>query len=259
PLNLRFGVPGGAARAFEPGSEGTLWWSPYNDRVRGLGTTSLLDRCTLSNTCPKVIETFGSAEFWGLRMAPGLIGTDAAGDVPLPANVRRYYFPSVTHGGSWTGGFKPAGDGAVPGCKLPGNPNPSLESLYAAQAMLVDWVRSGTAPKPSAYPTLAGGELVPATAEAMGWRGVPGTPDPARMLNRMPDYRFGKAFRARDVSGSLSTLPPEQRGTIPQLVPRVNDDGNETAGIPSVQLQVPLGSYLGWNETTTGFDAGSGC
>lgn len=259
PLNLRFGVPGGAARAFEPGSEGTLWWSPYNDRVRGLGTTSLLDRCALSNTCPKVIETFGSAEFWGLRMAPGLIGTDAARDVPLPANVRRYYFPSVTHGGSWTGGFKPAGDGAVPGCKLPGNPNPSLESLHAAQAMLVDWVRSGTAPKPSAYPTIAGGELVQATAEAMGWRGVPGTPHPARMLNRMPDYRFGKAFRARDVSGSLSTLPPEQRGTIPQLVPRVNDDGNETAGIPSVQLQVPLGTYLGWNETTTGFDAGSGC
>jgi hypothetical protein len=24
-------------------------------------------------------------------------------------------------------------------------------------------------------------------------------------------------------------------------------------------LQVPLGTYLGWNETTTGFDAGSGC
>lgn len=259
PLNLRFGVPGGAARAFEPGSEGTLWWSPYNDKVRGLGTTSLLDRCTISNTCPKVIETFGSAEFWGLRMAPGLIGTDAAQDVPLPANVRRYYFPSVTHGGSWTGGFKTAGDGAVPGCRLPGNPNPSLESLRAAQAMLVDWVRSGTEPKPSAYPTIGSGDLVKADAQAMGWPQVPGTPDPARMLNVMPNYNFGKGLRHRDVSGVLTALPPKQLGTIPQLVPRVNADGNETSGIASVQLQVPLGTYLGWNEATTGFDAGGGC
>lgn len=259
PLNLRFGVPGGAARAFEPGSEGTLWWSPYNDKVRGLGTTSLLDRCTLTNTCPKVIETFGSAEFWGLRMAPGLVGTDAAADVPLPANVRRYYFPSVTHGGSWTGGFKPAGDGPVPGCRLPGNPNPSLESLRASQAMLVDWVRSGAEPKPSAYPTIADGDLVRADAQAMGWPDVPGTPDPSRMLNVMPNYNFGKGLRHRDVSGVLTTVPPEQRGTIPQLVPRVNADGNETSGIASVQLQVPLGTYLGWNEATSGFDAGGGC
>ena len=259
PLNVRFGVPGGAARAFEPGSEGTLWWSPYNDKVRGLGTTSLLDRCSLNNTCPKVIETFGSAELWGLRMSPGLVGTDAVRDLPLPANVRRYYFPSVTHGGSWTGGFKPEGDGAVPGCRLPGNPNPSLDSLRAAHKMLVDWVREDKEPQASAYPTLAARDLVQADSTAMGWPSVPGTPDPARMLNTMPDYRFGKGYRARDISGVLTTMPPERRSTIPQLVPRVNADGNETSGIPSVQLQVPLGTYLGWNEATSGFDAGGGC
>ena len=259
PLNLRFGVPGGAARPFEPGSEGSLWWSPYDDKVRGLGRTSLLDRCNASNTCPKVIETFGSAEFWGLRMAPGLIGTDAKADVPIPANVRRYYFPSVTHGGSWTGGFKPGGDGAVPGCRLPGNPNSSLESLRAAQAMLVNWVRSGTEPKPSVYPTIASDDLVLPTAAAIGWPAIPGAPDPARMLNAMPDYGFGKSFHHRDISGVISTQPPVQRGTIAQMVPRVNADGNEPSGIPSVQLQVPLGTYLGWNEAVSGFEAGGGC
>lgn len=259
PLNLRFGVPGGAARPFEPGSEGTLWWSPYNDHVRGLGKTSLLDRCTQTRTCPKVIETFGSAELWGLRMAPGLVGTDGAHDVPLPPSVRRYYFPSVTHGGSWTGGFKPAGDGAVPGCRLPGNPNSSLESLRAAQAMLVDWVRTGREPKPSNYPTQANGDLVAPDGKAMGWPAIPGAPDPAGMINAFPDYRFGQGFRQRDVSGVMSMLPPTQRGTIPQRVPRVNADGNETSGIASVQLQVPLGTYLGWNEAATGFEAGGGC
>lgn len=259
PLNLRFGVPGGAARPFEPGSEGSLWWSPYDDKVRGLGVTSLLDRCGASKTCPKVVETFGSAEFWGLRMSPGLVGTDARHDVPLPANVRRYYFPSVTHGGSWTGGFKPAGDPLMPGCRLPGNPNPSLESLRAAQAMLVAWVRSGTEPAPSAYPTIARGELVAPDAASMGWPAIPGAPDPAHMLNPMPSYNFGKSFRHRDVSGVIARQPPMLRGTIPQLVPGVNADGNETSGVPSVQLQVPLGSYLGWNETISGFEAGGGC
>ena len=50
------------------------------------------------------IEAFGSAEFWGLRMSPDLVGTDARTDIPLPANVRRYYYPGTTHGGG-RGGF----------------------------------------------------------------------------------------------------------------------------------------------------------
>jgi len=259
PLNLRFGVPGGAARPFEPGSEGALWWSPYDDRARGRGTTSLLDRCTANHTCPKVVETFGSAEFWGLRMSPGLVGTDARRDVPLPPNVRRYYFPSVTHGGSFVGGFRTTGDPPPSGCRLVGNPNPSKESLRAAQAMLVAWVREGRAPAPSRYPTLAAGDLVASTAAAMGWPALPGVPRPDAMLNPLPDQDFGPGFRHRDVSGVASLQPPRIRGVVPQLVPRVDADGNETAGVPSVQLQVPLGTYLGWNETAAGFDAGRGC
>jgi hypothetical protein len=39
----------------------------------------------------------------------------------------------------------------------------------------------------------------------------------------------------------------------------VNADGNETAGVPSVQLQAPLGTYLGWNTIRSGFFAGHGC
>ena len=259
PLNLRFGVPGGAARAYEPGSEGVLWWSRYDDRTRGRGPGSLLDRCGASHTCPKVVETFGSAEFWGLRMSPGLVGTDAKRDVPLPDNVRRYYFPSVTHGGSWTGGFPVAGDPAVPGCRLVGNPNPSKESLRAAQAMLVAWVRDGVQPPPSRYPTLRDGDLVAPSARAMGWPAWPGAPSPDGKLNPMPDYDFGRGFQARDVSGVARLQPPRLRRMLPSLAPRVDADGNETAGVPSVQLQVPLGSYLGWNEATTGLEAGQGC
>ena len=42
-------------------------------------------------------------------------------------------------------------------------------------------------------------------------------------------------------------------------MPRVNADGNETVGVPSVLHQAPLGTYLGWNLTKSGFFAGHGC
>lgn len=259
PLNLRFGVPGGAAGLFEPGSEGTLWWTRYNDKARGRGVSSLLDRCHASDTCPKVVETFGSAEFWGLRMSPGLIGTDGRADLPLPPEVRRYYFPSTTHGGSWSGGFPTAGDPTPAGCALPGNAVSSMESLRAAQMMLVAWVREGKAPLPSRYPTLKGGDLVVATAKAMGWPAIPGAPVPDGKLNSLLNYDFGPGYKTHDTSGVIGKQPPRVLGALPQRVPRVNTDGNETSGVPAVALQVPLGSHLGWNVKADGYEAGGGC
>ena len=99
PMNFRFAAPGGAGTLYELGSEPVLWWSTYTDTVRGRKPASLLDRCLASRTCPKVIEAFGSTEFWGLRMSPGLVGTDATKDIPLPDIVKRYYMPGTTHGG----------------------------------------------------------------------------------------------------------------------------------------------------------------
>ena len=33
------------------------------------------------------------------------------------------------------------------------------------------------------------------------------------------------------------------------MVPRVDADGNELGGVPTVQRDAPLGTYLGWNIT----------
>lgn len=262
PLNIRFGVPGGAADLYEPGSEGALWWSRYDDRRRGRGTSSLLERCTASGTCPKIVETFGSAELWGLRMSPNLVGTDARSDLPLPGNVRRYYLPSVTHNGSARGGFPVTGEAPPPGadfCTLAWNPNPSADTRRALLQALVDWVRTGKAPPASRYPTLAAGDLVAPNASAMGWPDIPGAPVPTGKLNRVLDYDFGPGFNYVDLSGVLTRQPPRIRQVIPSLVPRVNADGNETAGIPSVQMLVPLGTYTGWNVRKRGYGAGGGC
>lgn len=259
PLNIRFGVPGGAAGAFEPGSEGVLWWSRYDDRVRGRGVGSLLDRCRADRTCPKIVETFGAAEFWGLRMSPDLVGTDARGDLPLPPEVRRYYFPSVTHGGSTRGGFPVAGDPGPALCTMAWNPNPSSDTRRVVLRALAEWVARDVPPPESRYPMLARGDLVAPTAAAMGWPNIPEVPAPDGKLNAFVDYDFGPALQYGDLSGVITRQPPSLRRAMPSLVPRVNADGNEMAGVPSVQLLVPIGTYTGWNELAAGYGKGGGC
>jgi hypothetical protein len=259
PINLRFGLPGGAAGLYEPGSDGVVWWTRYADTVRGLKAAGLLDRCAATKTCPKVFEAFGSAEFWGLRMSPDLIGTDAARDLALPSNVRRYYFPSTTHGGG-RGGFPVEGAEAKDSpCTLPPNPNPQAEQARALTRALAEWVVKGTPPPSSRYPTLARGELVPATRAAVGMPAIPGLPFSDRLLNPVLRYDFGRGFRAADLSGVMTRVPPRVVGVLATYVPRVNQDGNETSGVPSVQLQAPLGTYLGWNTFRAGVFAGYGC
>lgn len=261
PINFRFALPGGAATLFEPGSEGVLWWSRYDDRVRGLAAASLLDRCSKTKTCPKVIEAFGSTEFWGLRMSPGLIGTDAKTDIPLPADVRRYYYPSTHHGGG-RGGFQvePGAPGfGADRCVLPDNPNPESDTNRALTHALVEWVTNGTPPPDSRYPLLARGELVEASRAKVGLPDIPGLPFNDQILNPFLHYTFGPGFHAADVTGVIGTQPPTVRQVIPTYVPKVNADGNETVGVPSVLLQAPLGTYLGWNVTKSGFFAGTGC
>jgi hypothetical protein len=258
PINLRFALPGGAAGVYEPGSDGVVWWTKYEDKTRGLKAASLLDRCTATRTCPKVVEAFGSSEFWGLRMSPDMIGTDAARDLPLPDNVRRYYYPSTTHGGG-RGGFPIEGSAAAGACSLPANPNPEAEQTRALTRALVEWVVKGTAPPDSRYPTLAHGDLVAATRSSIGLPDIPGLPFSDRILNPVVRYDFGPGFKAVDLSGVIASEPPRVLGVLPTYVPRVNEDGNETSGVPSVQLRAPLGTYLGWNAIRSGFFAGQGC
>jgi hypothetical protein len=263
PINVRFGVPGGAASLFEAGSDAVLWWGRYHDRTRRRPPASLLDRCTASRTCPKIVEAFGSAEFWGLRLSPDLVGTDARADIPLPANVRRYYYPGTTHGGG-RGGFDV--DPAPPpaGCTLPGNPNPQADSTRALTHALIAWVVRDVAPPESRFPRLARGELVAPQVVAAAVRSIPGARDPAPLLNPVLDYDFGPGLALNDLTGVLAQVPPRVRRVLPSLVPRVGPDGNELAGnelagVPSVLHQAPLGTYLGWNAYAAGFFRDQGC
>jgi hypothetical protein len=257
-MNYRFAAPGGAAGLYEPGSDGVVWWSDYTDDVRHRPSGGLLDRCRPTDTCPKVVETFGSSEFWDLRGSPDLVGTRADRDIPLPPNVRRYYFPGVTHGGG-PGGFSTAAPRPPNRCELPANPNPSSDTLRALMVALVDWVAKGAAPPPSQYPRLDQNQLTLPTQAAMGFPIVPGVPLPDGNINPLYDYDFGAGFHYNDLSGVIAMEPPAIKQVLVSLVPKVDADGNETTGVASVLHQAPLGTYVGWNVFAEGYSKGRNC
>jgi hypothetical protein len=239
---------------YEAGSDGVVWWADNADEARRRPSAGLLDRCTATQTCPKIVETFGSSEFYNLRASPDLVGTRADRDIPLPSNVRRYYFPGVSHGGG-PGGFEPDPKQQAC-CELVPNPNPSSDTLRALQTALVDWVVKGTLPPPSQYPRLDRGELASPTRAAMGFPAIPGVPVPDGVLTPLYEYDFGTQFHYNDLSGVISMQPPPVRQILPMVVPKVDADGNEVVGVASVLHQVPLGTYTGWNTVATGFYKG---
>ncbi|HWM42769.1 MAG TPA: alpha/beta hydrolase domain-containing protein, partial [Burkholderiales bacterium] len=295
--NSRWGQPDGVLELYQMGSEGPQWWARYQDDVRDLPKRGILDRCKRTGTCPKVVETFGGAEVFALKMTTSWVGTDAKHDIPLPSNVRRYYLPSSTHGGGG-GGFNEAIPDTGVNCPgnnwgrgtLRGNPVPATALVNRMRVALREWVMHDTSPPPSQWPTLAPLEdvvneghgrddddddddddgdrkrkgyhhnskwqplLVKPTREAMGFpSGVPGIPNSIFLAENFIfpvfDYNWGRDYDHSEANGVPTNAPPPIRHVIKMLVPRVDRDGNEMGGVPTVLNDAPLGTYLGWNIT----------
>ena len=259
PIDYRFAISGGEGKLYEQGSDPVLWWEPYADVARGRTKAGMLDRCRASGTCPKITEVNGSAEYWNLRMSPGIIGTSADVDIPLPSEVRRYYVPSTSHGGG-NGAFTlaPAATGSTIGlCVLPANPMPESSFLNALTRATVEWVTNNREMPPSAYPKLGDGTLVSETA--LNFPAIPGAPNPRGLVNTVIDYDYGTSFNYNDMAGFISTAPIVVKKLIPTYVPQVDADGNEIAGIRPLMGEMPLGTYTGWNVTSNGFYKGQAC
>ena len=266
-LNFRWAQPDGVLELYQAGSEGPQWWAPHADALRGGAVGSIQDRCVASNTCPKIIEHFGSAEVWALKLTPAWVGTDGKTDLPLPANVRRYYIASSHHGGG-VGGF----DSSLPGVGLPttgamcpgnnygqgllpANPIPHLETVNALRVHFRNWVMKGSTPPASRWPRLADGNLGAAHKAGIGFPTIPGlraTAPEVDFIMPVIDYDWGPGFNKTDGSGIASNAPPPILQVLPMLAPKVDADGNERGGVPVVLADVPLGTYLGWNITAGG-------
>jgi hypothetical protein len=266
-LNFRWAQPDGVLELYQAGSEGPQWWLPHPDAVRGLPAAGILDRCTRSKTCPKVIEHFGSAEVWALKLTPEWVGTDGKSDLPLPGDVRRYYIASSTHGGG-AGGFDTSLAGAAlpktgaqcPGNNfgigvLPPNPVPHTQTVNALRVHFRNWVMKGTPPPPSRYPTLAHATLARADKASIQFPTLPGlrasVPE-TDFIMPVHDYDWGPQFSPQDGSGVASNAPPRIKQVLTMFAPKVDPDGNERGGVPVVLLDAPLGTYLGWNITAAG-------
>jgi len=111
------------------------------------------------------------------------------------------------------------------------------------RALLMDmdqWVVDGTPPPPNRIPHIADGTLV--TTEKAGWPTIPGVPFPVPYLKT---YRLD--FGPEWSKGIVVNEPPKIGQVYVGLVPAVDQNGNSRAGIRLPAIEVPVGTYGGWN------------
>jgi hypothetical protein len=197
-------------------------------------TGSLLATAIKQKVVPKIFYTNGAYEYWG--RATSLIHTsaDAKVDLPVAADTRIYFFTGAQHG---YGSFPPA-RGTT---RYVANP---LDYRFQMRAMLVAmnrWITDGTEPPKSAYPLLAKDALTPVAG--LKFPSIPEIKVPYRALTA---YRvnYGPEFHTR---GQITIEPPKTGEAFPVLVPQVDSDGNEVAGVRLPEIEHPLGTYTGWN------------
>jgi hypothetical protein len=239
-----------------PGAESSQSWGVSHDPIAGI-TAGQLDRCRKSGTCPKIFATETDTEYWQAYMALNTTDSFGVHDLPIPPEVRIYHFAGTMHGG----GDPTALPGTVPptprNCQLPTNPNPFIPAQRALLVALREWIVAETEPPPSMYPTLAAGTLVPATAVV-----APYVPAVNFTIAGLAAQKFyldrGPAFNVADISGVMAE-PPVKGGAYSLLVPAVDSDANDVDGLRDVFMQVPLGTYTGWNPRKAGFSEGDSC
>jgi len=197
------------------------------DPVSGT-TDGLLDNPRARMNQPKIFYTNTGVEYWGGGRSAALIHTtaDGAKDIVLPLNERVYFFAGNQHGPS---AFPPPeGQG-----QQKANPTDYWWNMRALVVAMQKWVTDGTMPPASRYPKWSDGTLV--KVPALTFPNIPGVQSPKTLT-------AGVRMSAELAPGSAGAGAP-----LPFLVPQVDGDGNERAGIRLPEVSVPLATYTGWN------------
>lgn len=188
-------------------------------------------------TDPLVVHTQTSTEYWQKRGC--LAHTDGKGrDLRIPDDVRIYVIASAQHNSPF--GSEPVKDHS----QFPVNPLPAGDVLRALMVAMDLWAAKSIPPPPSRYPRVADGTLVSATRKDIGFPRVPGVGF-AALHNRQLFLDYGPGISR----GTTTVHPPRSAGTGRYiiLVPQVDRDGNDLAGIRLPALEVPIATYTGWN------------
>ena len=240
--NYQFGQPGRWQKQHEdhvfPGDQFPFTYATLTDPISGR-TDGLLERCALSNTCPKIVHSDGEAEIWQARSS--LVVTDPVGQhIDLPDNVRVYLVAGTQHGGG-RGVHAATPDRGI--CQNLNNPLALGQIRAALSVALYEWVAKATEPPASRFPTVANGGLV--SADALTF------PD-------IPHVTYTGSYNPLHVHDHR-VIPPRDGDAYTVLVGRVDADGNMTDGIRHPNLTAPIGTHTGWNLRRAGFGEGDQC
>ncbi|HSH74184.1 MAG TPA: alpha/beta hydrolase domain-containing protein [Longimicrobiales bacterium] len=234
--NYAFSQPGRWQKQHEdhfyPGDQFPFTYATLTDPLTGR-TDGLLERCSRTGTCPKIVHTDGEAEVWQARSS--LIVTDPRGhDTELPDNVRAYVIAGTQHGG---GAGVHVATPRFGICRNLSNPMNLSAIRTALTVALHDWVARGVEPPASRFPTAAGGGLLP--PGDLDFPEIPGATYTGS-VNRLHRMDYG-------------SLPPKEGEEYAVLVGRVDGDGNMVDGVRHPDLAVPIGTFTGWNLRAEGF------
>ena len=186
---------------------------------------------------PKIFYIHHSGEYWSSGAALTHADIEGVHDVELPPQVRIYFLTGTAHGHAELENGHPAPGGHY---YLPFNPNAANFLEAPLIESLARWVVSGELPPESAYPRLDRSEL--AALEMFSFPQVPDV-EPPVLVDLHPRFDWGPRFDKGILDKALPGIGP----LYPILVPAVDKDGNELAGLRSPHLAVPLASYTGWN------------
>ncbi|WP_457808453.1 alpha/beta hydrolase domain-containing protein [Kushneria sp. EE4] len=238
--NALFAQPGRFSRQHEdhdfPGDQFPFTYAETTDALTGR-RDSLLAACTASNTCPRLMHSDTSTEFWQGRAS--LVSSTPAGEpLSMPDSVRLYFLAGLPHLNAW---------GAVSDhkamCQYPTNPLSPAPVMRALSRNMQAWISEGTEPPASTYPGLEPDTLT--APEALTLPRISGaTPSPVVNELHIMDH---------------DTIPPTAGAAYPVRVPRVDADGIAKGGVHLPYVAAPLGSYQGWNLRAAGFGQGDLC
>jgi len=238
PFNARFGQ-GGRETAPDLGLDYPNIWYPFATTAQPDPVTgeekSVLDRLTASNTIPRLFYVNTSTEYW--TQAASLTHTSIGTNGDLAANPRaRIYAIAGAQQRSGAAGER----FDLAHCINPLDYRPVLRSLLLH---LDAWITLRTEPPASEVPTVAGASLVSVANYLEKYPKIPGARNPIRAFDPSR-LDFGPRFQT---DGIIEAMPPRAGRPYGVLVPHVDGDGLETAGIRLPDLTVPLGTYVGWN------------
>jgi hypothetical protein len=257
-INIRFSQPGRLAGTQHtekqyPGPDSPLTYGSTFDPLTG-ETAGLLDQCRRTASCPKIVHTMSDIEYWEASGRGDTTDPLGQHDLKIPDNVRIYEWSSAQHGGFSPVAPLPTSTGI---CQQLPDANSYTYNIRALLVALQQWVAKSIDPPPSLYSRIDRKTLVP-LAQLL-FPAIPNVTGPQGVANTRFVYDRGPQYDADNISGIISIEPPIPIVQYPVLVPQVNTDGNDIDGLRSITLQVPLGTYTGWNVRADGFSEGDAC